>query len=127
MNPLLFSENLDVPLFLPPLIFSRTDTPQISVLKKGNRDEDPTEKASFAATNRASRCTNGIPITFSMTEPIPMKPKENMSNVLKVNLIQQEHYDIIHQVRLFTSSLTSSYIMSSSSFSKNDQFGQMLQ
>ena len=126
MNPLHFSENLDVPLFLPPLIFSRTDTPQISVLKKGNRDEDPTEKTSFAATNRASRCTNGTPITFSMTEPIPMKPKENMSNVLKVNLIQQEHYDIIHQVRSIISSLTSSYITSSSSSLKNDQFGQTL-
>lgn len=86
-------------MFLPPLIFSRTDTPQISVLKKGSREEDPTEKASFAATNRASRCTNGQPISFSMTEAIPMKPKDNMTNVLKVNLIQQEHYDTIHQVR----------------------------
>lgn len=85
---------MDVPLFLPPSSFCRSDIIQSSMLRNENklfsiREND--EIVNFAVTNRTSRLNNGtiIPYVNDLSTPVPEKPKDNVdiSNIIT----EEEH------------------------------------
>lgn len=83
-----FSEKTDVPFFLPPTIFSRTDTVQHRLLK--NEVPDVEEDDNFVKVKRKNRSKYSKIIQFSMTEPVPIKPNKAAPDLLKSKLISQE-------------------------------------
>jgi hypothetical protein len=95
-GPAWFREKLDVPIFLPPVAFTRSDTMQYTAIKNEVKDaniDDADDKVKFAITNRASRATNGIAISFNMTDAVPTKPCDAVKDLVKSNLVSQEEYD----------------------------------
>lgn len=89
-----FRENLDVPVFLPPVSFTRTDTMQQTVLKNELNNDD-VETAKFAITNRSSRATHGISIPFHMSDPIPTKPNEAVNDPANISLLKQDECEAV--------------------------------
>lgn len=91
---------MDVPIFLPPAAFVRSDTMQFVSFKNEVKltNEDGDETAKFAMTNRLSRATNGISILFSMTDPIPIKANDSVKDIVKSNLVTQVQYDAVHNL-----------------------------
>ncbi|CRK93447.1 CLUMA_CG006983, isoform A [Clunio marinus] len=75
VGPSWLRERQDVPLFLPPTCFTRSDTMQVVDIRNGTV-EDPDEDIRFAATVRTSRASHGISIPFHISDPIPLQPKE---------------------------------------------------
>lgn len=91
-----FRDKIDVPIFLPPAAFVRSDTMQfVSFKNEAKASDDGDETAKFAMTSRTSRATNGISIPFSMTEPIPAKPNDFAKDIVKSNLVTQEEHDAV--------------------------------
>ena len=82
-------------MFLPPAIFTRTDTIQPTVLKNENNDDADDETVKFAFTNRLSRATHGISVQFNMTDPIPMKANEAVNDPVNSSLLKQEEYEAV--------------------------------
>lgn len=90
-------EKVAVPVFLPPVAFTRSDTMQTTILKNEVKDGDDSEK--FAVTNRMSRATNGIAIPFSMVEPVPSVPNESVKDIIStITLITQEEMDEVKKL-----------------------------
>jgi general transcription factor 3C polypeptide 5 (transcription factor C subunit 1) len=73
---------------------------QTTILKNEAKDPENNneETIKFAVTNRMSRATHGISITFNMTDPVPSKPNENAKDLVKSKLVTQEEYDAIHDL-----------------------------
>lgn len=97
----IFSEKTDVPIFLPPVAFTRTDTMQVTLLKNEKvdvKDERSDPNVTFAVTNRSSRSVNGISIAFNMSDPIPMKPNEMVKDLVKNKFMTQEEYDEVFKL-----------------------------
>lgn len=89
-----------MPIFLPPVAFTRSDAMQPTILKNetSKDSEEGSESIKFAVTNRTSRVTHGISISFSMTEPIPMNPNEEVKDLVKSKLVTQEEFDAVHNL-----------------------------
>lgn len=60
-----------------------------------SKDDEADDTMKFAVTNRMSRATNGISITFNMSDPVPTKPNESVKDLVKSNLVSQEDYDAV--------------------------------
>lgn len=84
-----FSEKTDVPFFLPPTIFSRTDTVQHKILKN-EVPELAANGENFVKVIRKNRSKYGKIIPFTMTDPVPTKPNKSTPDLLKTKLIPQE-------------------------------------
>lgn len=91
---------MDVPIFLPPAAFVRSDTMQFVSFKNEVKvvNEDGDETAKFAMTHRLSRATNGISIPFSMTDPVPTKANDSVKDIVKSNLVTQVQYDAVQNL-----------------------------
>lgn len=87
------SEKLDVPVFLPPVAFTRSDTMQPTVLKNEVYNDEEDENVKFAITNRTSRATHGISVPFSMTDPVPTKANDAVKDMLNWTIVKQEEYE----------------------------------
>lgn len=100
IGPQWFREKTDVPLFLPPVQFSRTDVIQPILLRnepKGTVDEDDDKIIQFSS--RSSRTIHGTTIFFDMTHKIPTKPKEAVKDFTEgINAIAQNEFDVINEL-----------------------------
>lgn len=97
-----FSENSSVPVFLPPVGFTRNDAMQPTSLKNEKlitKAEDGEENVSFAVTNRQSRATNGVSVLFDLNEPVPTKPSDAVKDLVQNKVVTQEEYDEV--IKLF--------------------------
>ncbi|KAL7042454.1 hypothetical protein ACKWTF_001146 [Chironomus riparius] len=101
-GPQWFREKTDMPLFLPPVQFTRTDQIQPTVLRNEQKnlvDEDDDEKI-IRFSSRSTRSTNGTTVIFEMNHPVPMKPKEAVKEfATDNNALAQKEFDSI--VELF--------------------------
>lgn len=69
---------------------------QPSTLKNEiTNDNDDDETIKFAATNRISRATNGISISFNMTDPVPVKPNDAVNDPANSSMLKQEEYEAV--------------------------------
>lgn len=87
-----------MPLFLPPVQFSRTDLIQPTVLRNERLvDEDSENVIRFSS--RLSRITHGTTIMFDLHHSIPLKPKDAVKDFMHgANAISQKEYEIIEQL-----------------------------
>lgn len=90
-----FTERTDVPFFLPPPIFCRVDTINTNILKNETKSN---ENETFSISNRPTRTNNVKIIPFSLKDPIPTKPKKNMPDILKANMVTQRQHDIVYEM-----------------------------
>jgi general transcription factor 3C polypeptide 5 (transcription factor C subunit 1) len=75
-GPSWFRENKNALSFLPPLAFTRTDTPQYNVLKNDSKETDENvQQTNFSSSYRVVRSSYGIAIPFDY-KPAPSKPNE---------------------------------------------------
>jgi general transcription factor 3C polypeptide 5 (transcription factor C subunit 1) len=87
----------NLPLFLPPSIFSRTEIAP-TILRNEQKlftNEENEEILRFAITSRTSRSYNGTTVSFDMTSPIPLQPKEGV----KESISSKSDYEAL--VKLF--------------------------
>lgn len=79
-----FREKPNIPLFLPPVVFSRSDNlMQTSMLRNEQKlltASENDEIVKFAVTNRSSRRVYSTMIVFDMKNPIPTAPKESVAS-----------------------------------------------
>jgi general transcription factor 3C polypeptide 5 (transcription factor C subunit 1) len=96
-SPSWFKEKPNLPIFLPPILFSRNDVVQPSMLRNEQKllsNAEADEVVNFAVTNRTSRLIHSTMIPFDLTSPIPTQPKE-VVDILKANLMKEADYKTI--------------------------------
>uniref|UniRef100_A0A336K515 CSON001519 protein n=2 Tax=Culicoides sonorensis TaxID=179676 RepID=A0A336K515_CULSO len=88
--------NKNVPLFLPPPIFSRIDTPQTGLFKKQEQTEAGTSD-NVIGVLRSRRKNYATCITFSITDPVPQKPHKSAFDSITLKVISQEKIDAVKE------------------------------
>ncbi|XP_065080428.1 general transcription factor 3C polypeptide 5 [Ochlerotatus camptorhynchus] len=82
----------DVPYFLPPIMFSRFDTAQLSIFKT---KDVLTDLLATGESERARRTKHGIYQSFNLIEPFPTDPNPLAIESLKMRNIRQEVIDSV--------------------------------
>lgn len=68
---------------------------QATILKNEVNNDESNENTNFAVTNRVSRASHGISIPFTLTDPVPSKPRESAKSLIDGFLVKQEDCDIL--------------------------------
>ena len=94
---LYFSEKPDVPYFLPPTFFSRTDSVQKNLIKNDSTETSATGD-NYVKVQRSARTKASTVVSFNMVDPVPSTPTKFAAGLMKVKLVQQEQYDMVYNV-----------------------------
>lgn len=89
--------NQDVPLFLPPAIFSRLDSVQQYVPKTETGAYKDKEEENFIGKTRKRRAGLSNLINFN-TSYVPTNPPAGVENAIKVKFLQSSHLERIKQI-----------------------------
>ncbi|KAG5675854.1 hypothetical protein PVAND_005723 [Polypedilum vanderplanki] len=95
-GPSWLREKVDVPLFLPPVQFSRIDCIQSSSLVNENSINEKDDIFKFS--KRSSRVTHGTTVVFDMKTPIPSKPKDTAIDFTQGSSLAQKEYEIVSKL-----------------------------
>ncbi|XP_063700503.1 general transcription factor 3C polypeptide 5 [Culicoides brevitarsis] len=93
-------ENKNVPLFLPPPVFSRIEIPQTGLFKKieaGTSDTTTSKDENVIGVNRSRRKNYATCMRFTMTEPIPAKPHNSAFDSITLKVVSQEKIDAVKE------------------------------
>lgn len=90
-------ENKNVPLFLPPPVFSRIEIPQTSLFKKLEMAEGSGEDENVIGVNRSRRKNYATCTRFTMTDAIPTKPHKFAFDSFTLKVVSQEKIDAVRQ------------------------------
>ncbi|GAB0095351.1 general transcription factor 3C polypeptide 5 [Sergentomyia squamirostris] len=78
----------NIPYFLPPLLFSRTDTVQQKIFRSG-------EAGPSCSRMRKKRSKYHVFSSFNLNDPLPEKMNPTAADMLKVKFISTDEYNII--------------------------------
>lgn len=90
-------ENKNVPLFLPPPVFSRIEIPQTGLFKKPEVSEGSSKDENVIGINRSRRKNYATCTRFTMTDQIPAKPHKFAFDSFTLKVVSQEKIDAVRQ------------------------------
>lgn len=93
--------NRSVELFLPPVFFSKIDTPQMNLklLHVGRTEEEQEFPDHMIGMTRKSRESNARIINFDREEvPLPYDTSELLTRYIRANLITKEDFDAVQKL-----------------------------
>lgn len=91
-----YSDNANVPFFLPPVSFSRIDSVQNNIFKKDAGENNANN--NIIGVTRMRRGTQAKYVNFDLKDPVPQKPNENAHKLMEVKMISQDKYELIKEV-----------------------------
>lgn len=93
-----YSDNANVPFFLPPVSFSRIDSVQNNIFKKDAGENNANN--NIIGVTRMRRGTQAKYVNFDLKDPLPQKPNEMALKLMEVKMISLDKYELIKEVSL---------------------------
>lgn len=93
---------MNIPYFLPPVLFTRVDSCQEGLFRSNISKEGATAdgNSTIIGLTRNRRFKHATYIPFSLSDPIPDKAHPQALRMLKFKLVTNEQFNLVKEVQL---------------------------